>query len=139
MKPWIPSLPSSSPRPLSFVQAGATVLKTAKEIHDSSDGLSDDSRNRQVVAESMKAAIRKLRAADHDQGIFDPSLAKVVAECEDLSGKIEDCLQRIQTSRFGRFGSASKALFKKDELEGLERQLDRCRSQLDFALGNLRE
>ena len=124
---------------LSFVQAGATVLKTAKEIRDSADGLSDDSRSRQVVAESMNRAIRKLRAADHDKIAFDPSLSRVVAECEDLSGKIEACLQRIQTSRFGRFGSASKALFKKDELEELERKLDRCRSQLELSLGNLRE
>lgn len=124
---------------LSFVQAGATVLKTAREIRDSADGLSDDSRNRQVVAESMRGAIRKLRAADQGKIACDPSLSKVIAECEDLSGKIENCLQRIQKSRFGRFGSASKALFKKDELEGLERKLDRCRSQLKLALGNLRE
>lgn len=47
-----------------FVQAGTAVLKTAREIRDSADGLSDDVRNRRVVAESMRGALAKLKNAD---------------------------------------------------------------------------
>lgn len=128
---------------ISFVQAGAVVLKTAREIRDSADGLPDDIRNRRVIVESMKGALAKLKDAcgstTAGKSTVDRSLLDLVAECEDLSKKIEGCVEKIQKSRLGTFGSAGKALFKKNELEGLETRLDRCRGQLVFELGNLRE
>ena len=127
----------------SFVQAGAAVLKTAKEIRDSADGLSDDSRSRRVVVESMQGAIKKLRATNLGEKSSDQArdtpLFNLVVECEDLSGRIEKCLGKIQKSKFGRLGSASKALLRKDELEALETRLGHCRGQLELELGNLRE
>lgn len=120
-----------------FVQAGAAVLKTAREIRDSADGLSDDVRSRRVVVESMEGVTAKLM--DADKSGLSSSLSALVAECQNLSGKIKECLSKIETSRLGRFGTAGKALFKKNELEGLEARLDRCRSQLEVELTNLRE
>lgn len=89
---------------ITFVQAGATVLKTAKQIHDSADGLSEDTRTRHALVNSMVKAVEKLKENEHEAISSDSSISNLVVECDNVSKKIQACLQKIEQSRWAKVG-----------------------------------
>ncbi|PNP83839.1 hypothetical protein FNYG_02527 [Fusarium nygamai] len=125
---------------LTFVEAGLKLVNIAYNIHNSLDGVLDDSRHRETVTrEVSKAALRLDVAGNARLTPEQESLSDLAKKCKATSTKLVKALNEVkpkQTSSnpFKSLRYAVKANIKAKDIESLESQLKDYRDQLILAL-----
>ncbi|KAF5549369.1 hypothetical protein FMEXI_4356 [Fusarium mexicanum] len=125
---------------LTFVEAGLKLVKMAYSIHNSLDGVLDDSRHREsVTSEVSKAALRLEVVGKACLTPEQQSLSDLAKKCKATSTELVKALyevkpKQISSNPFKSLRYAVKANVKAKDIEGLENQLKDYRDQLTLAL-----
>ncbi|KAJ4325075.1 hypothetical protein N0V84_003618 [Fusarium piperis] len=130
---------------IAIVQAGFKVIKTAKEIRDSSTGSTKENENRRTIGQGMNAIAYRLSSQDAMQVPPEQqSLINVAGKCQGISKRLLDLLDQISVTESGipifrKWGIPSlrgtaKAILKQGDIEALEKELVACRAELIASL-----
>ncbi|ROW16952.1 hypothetical protein VPNG_01426 [Cytospora leucostoma] len=127
---------------LAFISFSTGLLKTAKNIHDSSNGTLDENRSRETVVREMKHLSTRLLipgATGCPDG--NTTLQALAQECQDIATQLISLLERIKPKEPKSISQSIWAalrnqIYEKDR-EDLEVRLANCRSQLELQLNFL--
>lgn len=127
---------------LSFIDFSVSLFKSAKEVHDSTNGTLDDNRSRETVVREMEQLSSQLltcQAANHSGG--NEALENLARECHYTSVQLISLLQKIKPKDAGSkcdsiLSALRNKLYDKDR-EDLEARLAQYRSQLELQLSFL--
>lgn len=124
---------------LAFIDFGAKVISTAKDIHDSETGVTREDEARNNAAMEMKFfASKLLLPSDSQLDIQDRALGRLAAECYALSERILALYEKIKLkdahSKRQAVRAALKGKFYEKEKQDLQDALSHCRSQLHLQL-----
>lgn len=127
---------------LSFIDFSARLLKGAKEVHDSQNGILEENRNREtIVREMQRMSTRMLASGSSGTADDDSTLCILARECRELSAQLISLLEKIKPSDSGSksqsFMSAVRNKVYDNERESLEARLNDCRTQLHLELSHL--
>jgi hypothetical protein len=122
-----------------FVDFSTKLIHGAKEIHQSTSGMTEDNRSLESAVNEMRSlSLRLDPPITGEQGEDEKALRRLAAECRILSHQIHDLLKSITpedpNSRRQSFISSLKSVWKDKEKQELERRLNSCRSQLELQL-----
>lgn len=122
---------------VSFIDFGAKVLSTAREIYNSTSGDTSSNRNYESVAHQLEKFAVDLLTADTFSG-KEKALCALAQECRDLAIQIQDLLQKSRPkdpkSKRQVAWSTLKSLKYKEERLELQERLGNCRDQLALQL-----
>lgn len=127
---------------LSFISFSTGLLKTAKHIHDSSNGTLDENRSRETVVREMKQlSARLLNPGATGCSDVSSALQALAQECQGISTQLISLLERIKPKEPASISQSIWAalrsqIYEKD-IEDLEVRLANCRSQLELQLNFL--
>jgi len=124
---------------LAFIDFGAKVISTAKDIHDCATGVTREDEARKNVAKEMKFfASKLLPPPDSQLDIQERVLSRLTADCHALSERILAFYEKIQLkdshSKGQAFRAAVKSKFYEKERQDLHDALIHCRGQLHLQL-----
>lgn len=122
-----------------FVDFSSRLIHSAKEIHQSANGITEESKSLESVVKEMRSlSLRLDPPVTGEQGDDEKALRRLAAECRILSDQIQELLKSIlpedPTCRRQSLISALKGVWKDKEKQELERRLDSCRGQLELQL-----
>ena len=127
---------------LAFIDFSTKLLKTAKQVYDSSHGTLEENKSREVVVremEQLSAGLLTPKATVLSEG--DANLETLARECHEISIQLISLLNKIKPKDPDSVGqsviSALKNKHYAKDREGLEMRLENCRSQLDLQLNFL--
>lgn len=123
-----------------FIDFTAKVLSQTHTLRNSSTGQSEDHRNLESVTKSLKQISASLssNAGNTDgasvQSQDDKDLQMLCQNCQTISIQLLDCLKRLKVENgstcWSTFRQALQTIWSREELDALEKNLDRCRQQL---------
>lgn len=129
---------------LSFAEFAVAVVKTAVGINKSEDGASEDNKRLSEVTKNgqrLLAQMSELKASQSGRNTLTPveeSMLALAEQCRLLGERILKFLEKMQASKEGSFRSSLKAATKevwyKSTVKGLNEQLHSCRTQLNTHL-----
>ena len=124
---------------LAFIDFGAKVISTAKDIHDSATGMTREDEARKNAALEMKFfASKLLPPPDSQLDMQERVLGRLAAECHALSERILALYEKIQLkdshSKRQALRAALKSKFYEKERQDLQDALNHCRGQLHLQL-----
>lgn len=123
---------------LTFIDFGLKIAKVTKEIHDSDAGATSSDSTSIVQTSRLKhfaSAIQSNRQLV-PFAQQDGTLSTIADECLAIATELEQALASVSSDQHRSKRAATKAAFrgligsKRSRIEGLEKQLDRCRQQL---------
>ncbi|KAI4643296.1 uncharacterized protein J4E79_011236 [Alternaria viburni] len=125
-----------------FVDLGAKLIGSAKEIHDSTSGMTMENKSLEEVTIEMRDLTWRLKLPITDSNSQDQqALRRLAQECRELSEQILHLLKKIApgkpNSTLGTLRSAIKNIKYNDEKKELEERLAHCRSQLHLQFSKL--
>ncbi|KUI53302.1 hypothetical protein VP1G_10515 [Cytospora mali] len=127
---------------LAFLDFSAGLLKSAKEIRESTHGSLDENKSRETVVREMErlsAQIRTPETTDLSSG--NASLETLARECHEISIQLLTLLEKIKPKDPDSTGQSILSAFRNKvydkDREGLEVRLGHCRSQLELQLNHL--
>ncbi|KAI4702617.1 hypothetical protein J4E89_010338 [Alternaria sp. Ai002NY15] len=125
-----------------FVDLGAKLIGSAKEMRDSASGMTVENKSLEEVTVEMRDLTSRLdppttKAKSDDE----KALRRLAQECRELSDHILRLLKKIAPSKpnstLRSIRSAIRTIKYKDEMRELEDKLAKCRSQLHLHLSRL--
>jgi hypothetical protein len=128
---------------LAFVEAGLKLVKTAHDIHTSTDGVSDDNRHREsIAAEVQQAATRLQTEGNYSLTPEQQSLSDLANKCRSISADLVAVINEVkpkagQSNVFRSLKYSMKANGKEKKIKELESQLKAYNNQLAFGLVEL--
>lgn len=127
---------------LSFIEFSVRLLKGAKEVHGSQNGVLKENRSRETIVRDMQRMSTRMLVSDSPEEADDnASLCILGRECHELSVQLISLLEKIKPKDSGSTTqSLVSALRNKNydsERAGLEARLSDCRAQLHLELSNL--
>jgi hypothetical protein len=124
---------------IQFVDLGHKILANAKEIWDSSSGLTRDDQRTTDMATEMSMLSSKLETLRNEPGDADnEALFKVASECRKLSNEVLELLKKSSAKTPGSKREALQSSVRRKrytpKLRELERKLQECLSHLHLHL-----
>jgi len=125
-----------------FVELGAKLIGSAKEMRDSASGMTMENKSLEEVTTEMRKITSRLDPPTRDAKSDDEkALRRLAQECRELSDQILRLLRKIAPSKpnstLRSIRSAIRTLKYKDELRELEEKLGKCRGQLHLQFSKL--
>ncbi|KAF4447813.1 hypothetical protein F53441_8679 [Fusarium austroafricanum] len=128
---------------LAFVEAGLKLLKFAHGIHTSSDGVLDDNRRREIIANEVNDATIRLEITGNSTLTPEQqSLSNLAKKCHSTSSELLTVLDQVKPKpgskhvlKSMRYGLTATGKAKK--ISELESQLKKYQDQLTFGLVEL--
>lgn len=127
---------------LQFVETGAKVLTKAKQIHDSTDGLSDDLFNLSSVIDELEAHNNRLKDTLFPPGTSaaftaaDASLEKLRAQCCSVNAELRNVLGSLavdgKKTKWKIFKKALAGEWKSGRLQSIQASLFALRDEMQF-------
>lgn len=132
-----------------FVDFGTKLLRTGRELYDSSNGSSVGNQDLETIAKDLKGLNGRLRHRPSPQWTnlsdADRNLILLAEQCEDIADTLIDALEEVKlrstpNRRFESFKQALKTFWKQDQLDATNARLQNFREQLNLhVLVSLRE
>ncbi|KAI4638616.1 hypothetical protein J4E93_009917 [Alternaria ventricosa] len=127
---------------IQFVDLGAKLVGSAKEMRDSASGMTVEDKSLEEVTIEMRDLTLRLEAPKTRASSQDERALRLLAqECRELSDQILRLLKKIAPSKpnstLRSIRSAIRTIKYKDEMRELEEKLAKCRSQLHLHLSRL--
>lgn len=122
-----------------FVELGSKVLGIAKEIHQSSSGVTQDNKRTEDIVREMEGLSSKLAdPAVQPKTEDERALQFLASECCRLSEQITTLLKKIiptdpKSKRQAVLSSMKNVMYEREKA-ALEEKLAHCRSQLSLQL-----
>lgn len=120
---------------ITFVDFTSKLIAKTHEIYSSSTGITNEHADLAKVINDVHTMTRQLDCSagppvtDDETALFD-----LVKECRKLSADLVRALKRLQTrnpsSKLESFHGAWRVMREKDNLESLEKRVDRYRRQI---------
>jgi len=125
-----------------FVDLGAKLINSAKEIQASTNGMTMENKNLEKVTTEMRKLTMEFNPLFMDAKSEDErAIGRLAQECRDLSEQILSLLKKITptkpSSRRQIWGSTRRNQKYKREKKGLEEKLANCRGQLHLHFSRL--
>lgn len=125
-----------------FVDFSTKLIRNAKDIYQSSSGLTKENQNLEyVVGELEKLSLRLVPPVTGQQNDDELALCRLAYECRKLSNELlklfKELMPRDSTSKRAVVRSTLKGLWNNKSIQALEKRLDSCRSQLALQLTSM--
>ncbi|KAF4988770.1 hypothetical protein FGRMN_9564 [Fusarium graminum] len=128
---------------LTFIEAGLKLVKTAHEIHNSVDGVLDENKHRESVADEVRKAASRLENT-RNSGLSPErqALCSLAKKCRETSSELMKVLDKVKpkpgsSNALKLVTYAVKANRRVGEVRQLEGQLNDYRDQLTLAIVEL--
>ncbi|KAH7397225.1 hypothetical protein BKA66DRAFT_437803 [Pyrenochaeta sp. MPI-SDFR-AT-0127] len=127
---------------IQFVDVGSTILKTAREIEDSSFGMTKEDKSLEEITKDMRNLSLSLGLSiSRPRNDDERALLRLAQECRNLSEQLLDLIQGMVPAYSGSkllvLVAAAKRVKYKNERKELERKLANCRAQLHLHYSRL--
>jgi hypothetical protein len=122
-----------------FVDYSTKIIHGAREIYESTSGMTQENRSLESIVSKMKELTSKLLpSTGSPRSEEEEALCRVAAECNILSDQILELLGKLKPKNGKSKRQSALAAFKnklreREKLE-LEKRLTNCRSQLELQL-----
>jgi hypothetical protein len=127
---------------ISFVDYSTKIVNGAREIYDSTSGMTQENKSLESIVSEMKELSSKLLPhTGSARSENEEALCRIAAECNIISDHILEHLSKTKpkdskSKRDVLFAAVKNKFREKERLE-LEKRLANCRSQLDLQLNFL--
>ncbi|KAK8084131.1 hypothetical protein PG996_002912 [Apiospora saccharicola] len=128
---------------ITFLDFGATIVKTAKEIHASESGASSHNADLETLTKKMNELSIDLKPlkSPSDMSASEKALLEVCIECEGLTTDLQSVLDDMKPKRPRNKRSSTAAtvriLKNADKVKELDSKLEKCRSIFQIQLGRI--
>lgn len=123
---------------LAFIDFGAKVISTAKDIQHSGTGVTKEDEALNNTAMEMKFFASKLLFSDSQLDMQDTPLGRLAEDCHAISERILTLYGKLKPkdvhSKRQAIRAALKSKFYEKEKQDLQDALSHCRSQLHLQL-----
>ena len=124
---------------LSFIDFGVKVVSGAIEIHESTSGITEETRSTKTIVTEIRHFASKLQPPDHAQLTGDEkSLCTLANECDALAKQIIALIEKAEPkspkSKSASLRAAVKTMWYESDRRKLEERLSKCRGQLGLQL-----
>jgi len=122
-----------------FVVYFKGIINGAREIHNSTSGMTEENKNLEFIVREIEGLSSKLLpTASETARNGNEALCRVAAECSKVANDFLLLLEKIKAkdpkSMRQSFSAAFKNMRHEDEIQELDRRLEKCRSQLQMEL-----
>lgn len=120
-----------------FLDFSCKLLSGAKGLYNSTTGASDENKVLETVSNDLRLLNDDLTAPSAHGAIPD-SIRSLACQCKDVAIQLIEVLDDIKVKgthrKWSSFVQALRGVWKKEQIEGLSKQLDRLRSEIQIRL-----
>lgn len=120
-----------------FLDFSCKLLSGAKGLYNSRTGASDENKVLETVSNDLRLLNGELTAPSA-YGAIPDSIKDLASQCKDVAVQLIDVLNEIKVKgphrKRSSFVQALRGVWEKDQIEGLSKQLDRLRSEIQIRL-----
>ena len=121
-----------------FVDFAWKVLRESKDLYKSTTGSSSENDVLALIFRDLSYHFKRVNAVTQRHVTIPDSLITLIYECDKVNSRLVNTLDLIRVKsphkKWESFVQALRCVWKKEKIEGLVKQLERLRNEVQFSL-----